>query len=131
MIKANPPAKLKPLNNPPLRWFVAVLCITSLLILILGWFSWQSYKEWQTTATKVVRLQELIGIIKTSDEILTMSARMAATTGDLTWEKRYLNFEPSLDSAIKEAVQTLPYEKLSHAFLKTDDANKALVAMEK
>ena len=100
--------------NFPLKWFISVLSITSLLLnasrVVV---SWQSYVEWKNSAAKVVRLQELIGIIKTSDEILTMSARLAAATGDPEWEERYLKSEPILDAAIKEAMQILPDKRLS------------------
>ena len=112
------PSKKSKLDYFPFRWFVFVLCITSLLLMLLGWFFWHSYLEWRTSATKVVRLQELIGTIRTTDEILTMSARMSAVTGDEQWEKRYLAFEPVLDMAIKEAVRVLPDKKISNAISK-------------
>ncbi|MGI9383947.1 MAG: sensor histidine kinase, partial [Methyloligellaceae bacterium] len=38
------------------------------------------------------------------DEVLTMSARMAAATGDLRWEERYRRAEPKLDDAIRTAL---------------------------
>ncbi len=119
------------LNLLPLRFFVAVLCVTSFFLIIIGWFSWETYRNQRTTTPKIVRLQELIGVIKTTDEILTMSARMAAATEDLKWERRYLTYEPVLDRAIKEAMDILPDRELSDSISKTDAANTALVKMEK
>ena len=115
----------------PFRLFILVLCFNSFLLVLLGWFSWKSYEEWKTTAKKVVRLQELIGVIRTTDEILTMSARMSAATGDMDWEERYLNHEPLLDKAIQEAMQILPDRRLNRAISETDAANRALVDMER
>ncbi|MBN2626061.1 MAG: PAS domain-containing protein [Spirochaetales bacterium] len=111
--------------------FVSVLITTTLLLVIVGWLSWESYGEWRETATAMVRLQELIGLIKTSDEILTMSARMAAATGDPQWEERYHRTEPELDEALKEAMRILPDSLLHDAISKTDEANRILVSMEK
>ena len=111
--------------------FVSVLITTTLLLVFVGWLSWESYGEWRETATAMVRLQELIGLIKTSDEILTMSARMAAATGDPQWEERYHRTEPELDEALKEAMRILPDSLLHDAISKTDEANRILVSMEK
>jgi hypothetical protein len=43
-------------------------------------------------------LQQLSDEIIYLDEVLTMSARMAASTGNLEWENRYRTFEPKLDA---------------------------------
>ncbi len=79
---------------------------------------------------RYLRLAELRGIITHLDEVLTMSARMAAATGDLNWERRYRRFEPNLDTAIKEAIQLAPEAHSGEAAAKTDAANIKLVEME-
>jgi len=56
-----------------------------------------------------------------------MSARMAAESGDLRWEKRYREFEPQLDAAIKEALELLPDFKGTK---ETDAANERLERLE-
>lgn len=119
------------LSNFLKKSFVTALLVTSALILMLGWASWNSYRDFQITETKLHRLEELIGVINTTDEVLTMSARMAATTGDLKWEVRYVSFEAKLDEAIKEALRILPDKTLSEAIAKTDAAKTALVEMDK
>jgi len=119
------------LSNFLKKSFVTALLVTSALIVMLGWASWNSYRDFQITETKLHRLEELIGVINTTDEVLTMSARMAATTGDLKWEVRYLSFEAKLDEAIKEALRILPDKALSEAIAKTDAAKTALVEMDK
>ncbi len=77
-----------------------------------------------------MRLQELRGTIVHLDELLTMSARMAATTGDPRWEHRYREYEEPLDKAIKEALKLAPDSEAAKVVGATDAANQALVAME-
>ncbi|MEE9554610.1 MAG: ATP-binding protein [candidate division Zixibacteria bacterium] len=76
------------------------------------------------------RLVELRGIIVHLDEVLTMSAQMAAATGDLKWEERYREFEPVLGTAIDEAISLSHRAYSSVAAAKTDAANIKLVEME-
>ncbi len=78
-----------------------------------------------------LRCCELNGIILHLDEVLTMSARMAAATGNMQWIERYRHFEPMLDLAIKEASQLAPETFMTRAAAMTDAANGKLVDMEK
>jgi PAS domain S-box-containing protein len=78
---------------------------------------------------RLLRLTALSGVIIHLDEVLTMSARMAATTGDSAWETRYHEYEPKLDDAIREArglAEVLKNEDVTA----TDAANAKLVEME-
>ena len=76
------------------------------------------------------RLKELIGTIVHLDEVLTMSARMAAATGDPTWEARYRQFEPELDTAIQEARGLARGMYSEQDVSQTDAANLRLVQLE-
>jgi len=78
----------------------------------------------------VLCLEQLRGTIIYLDEVLTMSARMAAATGNLRWEERYRGFEPKLDAAIKEAMKRAPRAYSGEAAAETDAANIKLVNME-
>jgi PAS domain S-box-containing protein len=51
-------------------------------------------------ANRDLSLQRLAGRVAHLNEALTMYARLAATTGDPIWEKRYRELEPELDNAI-------------------------------
>ncbi len=115
----------------PVIAFVVILFITLALFLGLGWGSLRSYKDIKTIQERDFRLQKLVGIIIHLDEVLTMSARMGAETGNIQWEKRYLSFEPQLDAAIKEAKRLVPETFMSKAATQTDVANIKLVTMEK
>ena len=64
------------------------------------------------------------------DEVLTMSARLAATTGDLTWEDRYKRNEPVLIETINQ-VKSLSSSLVIQLFIEqTEGSNKKLMTME-
>ena len=64
------------------------------------------------------------------DEVLTMSANMAAATGDMRWRQRYDQHVPALDEAIAalRAVSPTLFDRELGA--DTDAANQRLIAME-
>jgi hypothetical protein len=74
-----------------------------------------------------LRLRWLAGEILRLDEVLTMSARMAAATGDRSWERRYREHEPLLNELILEARALAPEANLAS----TDEANVALVVVRR
>ncbi|MBI3322550.1 MAG: hypothetical protein HYZ94_02600 [Candidatus Omnitrophica bacterium] len=115
----------------PLGLFAAFLAVTAGILLALGGSVLDSHRAFQRTIPRETRIKELVGIITHLDEVLTMSARMAAATGDLSWEERYLRYEPHLDSAIKEAIRITPRAYAGKTAEQTDAANLALVEMEK
>ena len=105
-------------------------CIAVVSVAALAWLALTSidvYRAKHETRESILELQELRGTIVHLDEVLTMSARMAARTGELRWERRYLGFEPKLDEAIKRSRALAPREYTRA----TDTANIALVAIEK
>lgn len=77
-----------------------------------------------------LHLQELGGKIIHLDEVLTMSARMAAATGDPRWERRYREYEPQLDAALGEAITLAPEAAEGGGAAETEAANLALLRME-
>ncbi len=77
-----------------------------------------------------MRLQALSGTIRHLDEVLTMSARMGAASGDPFWEQRYGEHEPELDAAIQELIALAPPGYAVDLGKDTDEANQQLVAME-
>ncbi len=100
---------------------------------VLGWLGghvWTTYREARASSQEQLRAAELRGVIIHLDEVLTMSARMAAATGDLQWEERYRRHEPELDAAIKEAMGLVPEAYEGETAAKTDAANVRLVEME-
>ncbi len=78
------------------------------------------------------QLARLTGAIKFLDEALTMSCRLAAASGSLTWKDRYDSLVTSLDEALKECLEIEAQHSQSEgsSLSLTDDANQALIAME-
>lgn len=110
----------------------AITASVALSLILFGastWNAWSVYRNFTTTITKQFKLEDLSGQIVHLDEVLTMSARMAASTEDGTWEERYRHFEPVLTKAIEEVIQTAPdlYQKDA---AQTDAANIKLVELE-
>ncbi len=102
--------------------------ISTAMVGISAWSTWNVYQNFQTAITKNFKLQDLSGQIVHLDEVLTMSARMAASTGNLKWEERYLSFVDPLDNAIKEVLSIAPEHQENAS--QTDEANIKLVDME-
>ncbi|NJM64642.1 MAG: methyl-accepting chemotaxis protein [Acaryochloris sp. RU_4_1] len=115
------------------RYLVATISISVLISLgltgISGWNIWQIYQGLQTTIAKQFKLQELSGTIRHLDEVLTMSARMGASTGKTQWEDRYKQNVDELDAAIKTVLAEVPAAEQSNPE-QTDEANQKLVDYE-
>lgn len=110
--------------------FVFLFVFTVIILIGISWYAWKSYGHFRDAEAHKFRAVELSGIIMHYDEVLTMSARMAASTERPYWEERYRKFEPQLDSAIKEAMELFEDTSFSDAASQTDVANIKLVAME-
>lgn len=114
-----------------LKILLIPLALTIALCTGMGWYVWDLYKAFKQIQTEDLRIQDLGNQITYLDEVLTSSARLAATTGNNRWEKRYFSFVPKLNTALFEAQKLLPSIAKSEAFTKTNAANDRLVEMEK
>jgi hypothetical protein len=74
---------------------------------------------------------ELADAVMLVDERLTMSAQLAAATGDPRWAARYETQLPLIDSAIAAATALAPPEAAARFDQATRVANDKLVAMER
>lgn len=114
----------------PVRTFTAALTVTLLLFVALVGYIWNSSVQFETTEKNYFRLSELTGTLAHFDEVLTMSARMAAATGDPQWEARHHEYEPQLEGALNEAA-TIAKEFNMHAQAASiDSANNKLTMIE-
>ncbi len=93
------------------------------------WQVWHTSQNLQNTVRKATQLRTLSGDVIYLDEVLTMSARMSASTGQSVWEKRYNDHVPKLDKAILELLAGIPKSAQADPE-KTDTANKKLVDLE-
>jgi diguanylate cyclase (GGDEF)-like protein/PAS domain S-box-containing protein len=117
-------------EHSPTRLLTAAVILTCTVLVWFGWITYNSYEVTRVIHERLLRVQELQGVVTHLDEVLTMSARMAAATGDLAWEQRYRHFEPILDHAIKEIIELEPDAYSGEGAAETDAANIKLVEME-
>jgi diguanylate cyclase (GGDEF)-like protein/PAS domain S-box-containing protein len=116
-------------GNFPIRFLGIALAFTALVVLVLGWHTYHSFHAAQKMREQTFRLQHLQGLILYLDEALTMSARMAAATGELKWQERHHNFEPQLEAAIQQALALSPEHR--EVIVQMNEARQKLAAMEK
>ncbi len=131
-------SKQLPISTNKIRQFVqshlflpmnVALIANVLLIVILVTNTWNDYQAFQDTVEHQFEIKSKSGEIKYLDEVLTMSARIAATTGDLSWEKRYNEFAPKLDATIQDVVKN-SIDTVSTQAQSTSQDNTKLVKME-
>lgn len=120
----------RPVPAFPIRSLLASLAVTLLLVTVLAWRLWSSYLGILRAAGEDFDIQRLSGDVVHLDEVLTMSARMAAATGDPHWEERYRVYEPQLDAIIKKLMQLASESSMRDAAGRTNSANLSLVEME-
>ncbi|MBD2176398.1 hypothetical protein H6F42_05625 [Pseudanabaena sp. FACHB-1998] len=102
-------------------------------LIIFGFSAWNLfdiYRGFRSISERNFRLEELSGQIVHFDEVLTMSARMAAATGEPKWEERYLKYDPLLSAAIEESTKIAPEAYKSNSEV-INEANNKLVNLEK
>ncbi|WP_026104042.1 sensor histidine kinase [Anabaena sp. PCC 7108] len=118
------------LKFSPSQLVSMTVLLTLLLFIPQVWLNWQAFYNFNNITKQEFNLQRISDKITYLDEVLTMSARMNAATGNTFWEKRYRQFEPKLDIAIKEAIKLAPETYKDENAQKIDVANQQLVAME-
>ena len=114
----------------PAKLLTGALAISVLLMAGLVWSAYRSYRKVGADQLQSLRIKELQGIVVHLDEVLTMSACMAAVTRDLAWERRYRQFEPQLDAAVKEAFVLASETGSVGAAAQTDATNLKLVELD-
>ncbi len=110
---------------------VAALAPRVLIVITIASFVnlFMAYQSYTALTTKDSQLLEDAREVVYFDEVLTMSARLAALTGETRWKTRYAESEPNLDAAIQRILQSAP-EQAQEAFERTKQANDGLVALE-
>lgn len=106
--------------------FLGATLLVSLLIFERAVFQ-QTFEAASAAARKAAHLADVILL---ADERLTMSANMAAATGELRWIERYEQYIPQIDAAIAAATAMAPPRVADRFDAETRVANDRLVAME-
>jgi diguanylate cyclase (GGDEF)-like protein/PAS domain S-box-containing protein len=115
----------------PLRLVVAAFVISVLAATIGSMLLWRLHDRFDATQTREIQLDEYVGQVKLLDEALTMSARIAAATGDASYEARYDKLDGELDALIKKTAAALGLAGVKEFVEQTDVANQKLVQMER
>lgn len=126
-----PIQNIHPAPHRKLTPFVFAAFLTSFLL--IGGLAFDSYRFLRNLRQSLSLNHELSmlgGVLIHLDEVLAMSARMAAVTGDLKWETRYRKHEAILNDAIKRALTLVPEKIMLQTSAMTDEANLELVTME-
>jgi signal transduction histidine kinase len=118
-------------GGPPVKLVYVGVAATLALILGLGVIVLQSHASVKALAETELKVRWVAGEVMRLDEVLTMSARMAATTGDRRWEERYFRHEPELDARLKEMASMLPETFGTNAAAATEQTNIRLVEAER
>jgi len=115
----------------PSKIMYFALSITMIAVISMSFCIYSLYQKSINLSSEVQKVMELRGEILLYDEVLTMSARMASSTGDFSWEERYRKYEILLSKSI-EAVHELGdknnNDKMSA--VKIDEANQKMIKME-
>ncbi|MEB3220052.1 MAG: ATP-binding protein [Nostocales cyanobacterium 94392] len=118
------------LTQSPSRTIKATALLTAFLFVPQIILTWRAHNKFKNIIVYELQLHNLSNQIVYLDEVLTMSARMNAATGNQMWEKRYRKFEPKLDTAIKKSIKLAPKVYSTENAKQTDVANQKLVKME-
>src|SRR5207237_4628966 len=118
------------LRNSAAPMVLLTLMLTAALFGSASWLMWSSYWEYHESSTRGQRLHELSRNMAVADEVLTMSARMAAATGDQQWEQRHRVYEQQLAAALDESLRIAPDESIRRAVARTRQANGQLTEIE-
>ncbi len=115
----------------PLAPFVAAFATSVVSVAAMVLMLWQLQHRIDDLRAKEVQLTEYDSRVMLFDEALTMSARMAAATGDLAYKQRYDKFDAELDALIKQTESTLRRREVGQFIEQTDQANRKLVEIER
>lgn len=117
-------------HGPLLLLFLTAGVMTAAVIAWLVWASLASINIAENVKARSVAFEALKGNITYLDEVLTSSARLAAATGDASWEARYEEHVPILEEAIASAMSIAGATIASSGAMQTNDANQQLITME-
>ena len=100
------------------------------LMALMTWIAGTMYQTFSQLMEDELKFHALSGKIVHLDEVLTMSSRLGAATGDPQWETRYRSFEPKLDETIQETIALATGPSVKEGVEQTNVANRKLVELE-
>jgi diguanylate cyclase (GGDEF)-like protein len=112
------------------RVMLACLGATAMLLAALGGERVHFLGQQRASTERIRQASAVTGDLLLQDDILTMSANMAAATGETHWVEQYNAHLPMIDSAIAKALRLSTHEAGARYQLLVKDANDSLVALE-
>jgi diguanylate cyclase (GGDEF)-like protein len=113
------------------RVVLAAFAASAILVGGLTAERWSFYRASSSAVADVKNAHRLADAVLLEDERLTMSAQLAAATGEPRWAERYEAHIPAIDKAIAEATAMAPPGAAERFDQATRVANDRLVAMER
>ena len=101
-----------------------------MMLVWLGQGTYRVHRDSQRTLERSHRIQELRTRVANLTEMLHMSARLAAVTGDARWERRYHELEPIQAAAIQESIGLAPESSEQGVIAQIDSTHRAMVAIQ-
>jgi len=119
-------------NSSRLPTLLLVIGALSSMCVVLGMAALSSFDQRRSAQQdeSIMNLSMIAVQLARLDETLTMSARMAAQTGDLFWKERYDESEVALENAFNNALRLLPEDAPHKGHQITQSANTELVKLE-
>ena len=115
----------------PLALFVVAFVASISTTLLMMWQAHRNVESAKVLSDQHVTLTDRVGKIMQYDEVLTMSARQCAATGDFAYERRYDEFDPKLAAEIEALRGFIPSVEIAGLVGATDEANTGLIAIER
>ena len=114
----------------PVAWFLAALAVFFVtLALLLGEIGSQ-HGSFRELHSRQLKLRRLADDMLRQDDLLTMSANMAAATGNTDWEESYRTAAAALDTDFAEATLYFQDSDASDDLVQAVLVNQRLVEME-
>ena len=117
-----------PESKPRNGYLLIVAGVALVTMVVLS--GYMSFRQMRLARCEVAKIQKLHGDVLLYDEILSMSTRMAAVTGEESWIKRYAETDPKLVAAIEAINRLNPSEEVGNATRVTAAANETLLDLE-
>lgn len=105
-----------------------VLSVVGIVSLI--WFGYSLHLKSNRMMVTVRESSSLVERVRYYDEVLTMSAGMAAWTGKLSWKERYDQAAGNLDKVFEDIRQVAPPDMTERLMAQTSVANDRLIELE-
>ena len=118
-------------SRSPIRFFTTTVFLMAAMLIFSGWHIYRSYQINKEAIERDFRLKELAVTIAYLNQMLTMSVRMAAVTGDPQWETHYHRFKPKQEAAIAEAKRFAPVAPNENTASQVDAVNQQLMEMQR